>query len=87
MGQYIVDKVLNNNVLIALKNNKEVVLIGKGIGFNKKAGHPISDQDLNKIEKMLLSIIEKIENRDKLLIDLTKEIALLKLKIKQNHKL
>ncbi len=41
----------------------------------------------NKIEKMLLSIIEKIENRDKLLIDLTKEIALLRLEIKQNHKL
>ena len=40
-----------------------------------------------KIEDMLLSIIEKIEKRDDLLIKLTKEIALLRLEIKQNHKL
>ena len=40
-----------------------------------------------KIEKLLLSIIEKIEKRDDLLIDLTKEISLLRLEIKENHKL
>ena len=40
-----------------------------------------------KIEELLLSIIEKIEKRDDLLIELTKEIALLRLEIKQNHKL
>lgn len=71
MGQYIVDKVLNNNVLIALKNNKEVVLIGKGIGFNKKAGHPISDQDLNKIEKMFELKTEQEQERYKDLMTLT----------------
>ncbi len=41
----------------------------------------------NKIEELLLSVIEKIEKRDNLLIDLTKEIALLRLEIKENHKL
>lgn len=71
MGQYIVDKVLNNNVLIALKNNKEVVLIGKGIGFNKKAGHTISDQDLNKIEKMFELKTEQEQERYKDLMTLT----------------
>ena len=40
-----------------------------------------------KIEKLLLSIIEKIEKRDDLLIELTKEIALLRLEIKQNYNL
>lgn len=40
-----------------------------------------------KIENLLLEIIEKIERRDELLIDLTKEIALLKLKIEEQHKL
>ena len=39
-----------------------------------------------KIEDMLLSIIEKIEKRDDLLIKLTKEIALLRLELKENHK-
>ena len=43
--------------------------------------------DGEKIEKLLLSIIEKIEERDKLLIELTKEIALLRLELKENHKL
>ena len=41
----------------------------------------------NKIEEMLLSIIEKIEKRDDLLIELTKEIALLRLEIKGNQNL
>ena len=40
-----------------------------------------------KIEDMLLSIMEKIEKRDDLLIELTKEIALLRLELKENHKL
>ena len=40
-----------------------------------------------KMEKLLLSIIEKIEKRDDLLIELTKEIALLRLEIKQNYNL
>ena len=40
-----------------------------------------------KIEDMLLSIIEKIEKRDDLLIELTKEIASLRLELKENHKL
>ena len=40
-----------------------------------------------KIEDMLLSIIEKIEKRDDLLIELTKEITLLRLELKENHKL
>lgn len=71
MGQYIVEKVLNNNVLIALKNNKEVVLIGKGIGFNKKAGHTIIDQDLNKIEKMFELKTEQEQERYKDLMTLT----------------
>lgn len=29
-------KVLNNNVLIAIIDDEEVILIGKGIGFNRK---------------------------------------------------
>ena len=36
MGNYEITKTLNNNVLICKSNNHEVVLIGKGIGFNKK---------------------------------------------------
>lgn len=45
-------KVLNNNVIIALHPERgEVVIIGKGIGFNRKQGERIS---LHTIEKMFI---------------------------------
>ncbi len=40
-----------------------------------------------EIKEILISIENKIELRDKLLIDLTREIALLRLEIKENHNL
>lgn len=52
MNQYIVKKVLNNNVLIANDyQNVEVVLIGKGIGFHYKKEDIIHE---NAIEKLFL---------------------------------
>ncbi|WP_082234838.1 glucose PTS transporter transcription antiterminator GlcT [Halobacillus massiliensis] len=50
--QLMIDKILNNNVLIAKHPAyREVVLIGKGIGFGKKRGEPIS---FNKADKTFL---------------------------------
>ncbi len=36
MSKYHISKILNNNVIICINSNQEVILIGKGIGFNKK---------------------------------------------------
>ncbi|MFR8086468.1 MAG: CAT RNA binding domain-containing protein, partial [Leuconostoc gelidum] len=36
-----VKKTFNNNVLLADNNGHEVVLIGKGLGFQKKVGQVI----------------------------------------------
>lgn len=36
MGEYIVTKTLNNNVVVCTNNDQEVILIGKGIGLTKK---------------------------------------------------
>lgn len=48
--RYIVSKALNNNVIIALNENKEeVVLIGKGIGFNKKKEDVIKEETVEKL--------------------------------------
>ena len=45
----IIQKVINNNVVSTFDaNGKEVILMGKGIGFRKKAGDEL---DKNKIEK------------------------------------
>lgn len=49
---FFVEKVFNNNVLIVKYFiYDEVVLIGKGIGFNKKKGDEI---DVKVVEKMFL---------------------------------
>lgn len=43
-------KILNNNVLVASSPKyEEVVLIGKGIGFNRKKGSSISYQEAEKL--------------------------------------
>jgi transcriptional antiterminator len=46
---YKIKKVLNNNVLIAISSDgKELVLIGKGIGFGKKSEAIIKADDVEK---------------------------------------
>ncbi|MFD0829084.1 glucose PTS transporter transcription antiterminator GlcT [Neobacillus sp. M.A.Huq-85] len=50
MAKLLIDKVLNNNVLIAKHPSyEEVVLIGKGIGFNRKQGNFIETDTVEKL--------------------------------------
>ncbi|MEH7492223.1 glucose PTS transporter transcription antiterminator GlcT [Neobacillus niacini] len=50
MPKLLIDKVLNNNVLIAEHPSyEEVVLIGKGIGFNRKQGDFIETDSVEKL--------------------------------------
>jgi transcriptional antiterminator len=57
MPKLLIEKVLNNNVLIAAHPAyEEVVLIGKGIGFNRKQGDQI---DTDKVEKLFVLKNEK----------------------------
>ena len=46
----IVEKVLNNNVVVSIDPNtrKEVILMGSGIAFNKKPGQLIDDKKIEK---------------------------------------
>ncbi|WP_085524154.1 glucose PTS transporter transcription antiterminator GlcT [Tuberibacillus sp. Marseille-P3662] len=47
---YEITKILNNNVLIADRgDDDEVVLIGKGLGFGKKAGQAIATDHIEKV--------------------------------------
>ena len=53
MGEYTISKALNNNVIICTYNNQEVILIGKGIGFNKKAGMTLDESaSIEKVYKL-----------------------------------
>ncbi|MDR6120563.1 transcriptional antiterminator [Bacillus sp. SLBN-46] len=66
MANLLIEKVLNNNVLIAEHPSyEEVVVIGKGIGFNRKRGDYI---DTDVVEKLFVLENEKEqENYIKLL--------------------
>ncbi|EES40223.1 PRD domain protein [Staphylococcus caprae M23864:W1] len=53
MSRYEITKTLNNNVIICTSDNHEVVLIGKGIGFNKKVGMTLDDSaSIEKVYKL-----------------------------------
>ena len=50
MEKFIIKKILNNNVLIAIDNNSsEVVLIGRGIGFGKQVDELIFRENVEKL--------------------------------------
>ncbi|WP_420491310.1 glucose PTS transporter transcription antiterminator GlcT [Neobacillus drentensis] len=66
LANLLIDKVLNNNVLIAEHPSfKEVVLIGKGIGFNRKRGDYIETETVEKL--FVLKDEKEQENYIKLL--------------------
>lgn len=58
MKSYKVIKIINNSAIIALDVNKEVILLGKGIGFQRKEGDIISKTA--QIEKAFQRIDAKI---------------------------
>ncbi|SET53654.1 transcriptional antiterminator, BglG family [Oceanobacillus limi] len=48
-----IKKALNNNVVITIDTtNKEVILIGKGIGFNKKEGQKVDPEAAEKVFRL-----------------------------------
>ncbi|MFB7139655.1 PRD domain-containing protein, partial [Gottfriedia sp. NPDC056225] len=68
---YTIKKVLNNNVLIAKNpDHTEVVLLGKGIGFNKTRGDLISE---GVVEKMFILTDEQKQKQYKSLINFMDE--------------
>ncbi|WP_396112848.1 PRD domain-containing protein [Dickeya oryzae] len=49
----IVKKTLNNSMLLVKSDNKEMILFGKGIGFNTKAGTTV---DLQSVEQVFIPL-------------------------------
>ena len=47
----IVEKILNNNVVVAIDPNtkKEVIIMGSGIAFKRKVGQEIEEDKIEKI--------------------------------------
>lgn len=44
-----IKKIFNNNILLADNNGREVVLIGKGLGFQKKIGQDVNNDLIDRI--------------------------------------
>ncbi|MED3961059.1 BglG family transcription antiterminator LicT [Niallia taxi] len=44
-----IEKILNNNAVISLKDNQEIIIIGRGIAFQKRAGDQIAEEQIDKI--------------------------------------
>lgn len=78
----IIKKILNNNVVISENDrSEEIVIMGKGLAFQKKNGDAIESEKIDKIfvsgsasgvreiEKMVLTV-------DPVIIDIAKEIIL-----------
>ncbi|MFA7076737.1 MAG: PRD domain-containing protein [Candidatus Izemoplasmatales bacterium] len=81
-SKYLIEKVLNNNSIIAKDSlNESVILIGKGIGFNKKVDQyfVFNDGDIERSfynfdKSSKNQIVDMIRNYDEEIIDISNDI-------------
>lgn len=65
----VIDKIINNNVVSSFdENQKEIVLMGRGIGFQKKIGDEIQE---DQVEKVFAIANQKTNDRFKTLLEQT----------------
>ena len=64
----IVEKILNNNVILSIdpKTKKEVILMGAGLAFNRKVGQEVAE---DKVEKKFVVDDKSVGNKLKKLIN------------------
>ncbi|GEP83533.1 transcription antiterminator GlcT [Staphylococcus piscifermentans] len=75
MSNYVIEKTLNNNVIICTdEDHHEVVLIGRGIGFNKKRGMKLSDSAM--IDKVYKLEQKKEQDHYKALVEIADDKVL-----------
>ncbi|WDV47322.1 PRD domain-containing protein [Clostridiaceae bacterium M8S5] len=60
MERYTIVKILSNNVVLVSQNEQNYILVGKGIGFNKKKGTIL--EDVSNIEEKFISLNGLKEN-------------------------
>jgi transcriptional antiterminator len=80
LNQYSVKKSFNNNAVLVTKEDTDYILIGRGIGFDKKRGDRIPESKM--IENVFIMVDEKnrqqyenlLENVDHRLLAITEDI-------------
>lgn len=71
MKSYLVKKTFNNNAVLVSLGQNEYILIGKGIGFNKKKGSILLESNL--IENVFIQVDETNKNQYEHLLETTDE--------------
>lgn len=85
MEEYVIKKILSNNVVFVEKENKNYILVGRGIGFGKKKGFVLENPDIidekfislkglseNEYENFLSNIDPKIIEQVEAIIEMVK---------------
>lgn len=71
LKSYLVKKTFNNNAVLVSLGQNEYILIGKGIGFNKKKGSILLESNL--IENVFIQVDETNKNQYEHLLETTDE--------------
>ncbi|QZY55826.1 BglG family transcription antiterminator [Crassaminicella profunda] len=83
MENYVIKKILSNNVVLVEKENQNYILVGKGIGFGKKKGIVLENPEI--IDEKFISLKGLSENEyesflsqvDPKIIELVEEIMVM----------
>lgn len=73
-----IKRIFNNNVILAYQNDSEVVIFGKGVGFQKKHGDNV---EMSKIEKVFVTDEKQTSHFESLFAEISTEYANLTYKI------
>lgn len=73
MDEFIIKKVLNNNVVIAEKNMEQFVLVGKGLGFDSSKGAKVNSSRIESVFVKKNSDLNR--NFDEILKNVNNEIV------------
>ena len=74
MKAFVIEKVLNHNLILATEKGKEYILIGKGIGFQKKMGTIIHEEEVSSY--YIIQNFDKLSAYEKVVLN-TPEAVLL----------
>ncbi len=44
-----IERIINNNIVTSTQNGNEVVIMGKGVGFNQKVGNKLNEKQIEKV--------------------------------------
>ncbi|SHH13009.1 BglG family transcription antiterminator [Tepidibacter thalassicus] len=73
MRKYVVKKILSNNAILVSENEKEYILLGKGVGFSKKRGMVL--ENIENVENTFVSLTgEDKDQYESLLSKVDKEV-------------